>query len=125
MVSAIFVVVPFVLARHNPAFRSMQGIAIYFMEIINLLVVFWLFYFMSEIDLIGQGKIGRALTVIISGLIIYSIRSTFICLGNLEIIYFTGIGTWLDQPIVVSVFRTIVLILLTIGIIDLAKLYKE
>ena len=125
IVGAIFAVIPFILARNNPEFRTTEGIVIYFLGIINLLVIFWLLYLISEIDLITQGRIGRALTFIILGLIIYATKSTFICLGSLEILFFTQIGDWLNQPLVLSILRSVVLILLTVGIIDLAKLYKD
>jgi len=125
VISAIFAVVPFVLARNNPAFRTMQGIAIYFLGIFNLLVILWLFYLISEIDLFVQGKIGRALTFIILGLTVYAGKSAFICLGSLELPFFKEIGSFLNQPIVLSILRSVVLILLTIGLIDLAKLYKK
>lgn len=68
MVSALFLAVPFVLARNSSAFYTTKGIAIYFLEILNLLVIFWLFYLISEIDLFVQGKIGKALTFVIIGI---------------------------------------------------------
>lgn len=123
--SAIFAVVPFVLARNNPAFRTVQGIAIYFLGIFNLLVIFWLLYLISEIGLFVQGKIGRALGLIIFGLLVFATKSAFICLGSLELPFFNEIGSFLNQPIVSSILRSVFLILLTIGVVDLARLYKK
>ncbi len=125
IISALFVVIPFVLARNNPAFRTIKGISLYFLEILNLLVIYWLFYLISEIDLFMQGKIGKALTFIIFGLIIFAIQSTFVCMGSLQISFFKEIGSFLIQPIVLGILRTIILIFLVIGIVNLVKLYKK
>ena len=125
IVSALLTIIPFVLARNNPAFLTIKGIAIYFLEILNLLVIVSLFYLVSEIDLFMQGKIGKALTFIVIGLIIFAIQSTFICMGNLQIPFFKDVGAFLLQPIVLSLLRTIILILLITGIVNLVKLYKK
>jgi hypothetical protein len=98
---------------------------IYFLEIFNLLVICWLFYLISEIDLIKQGKIGKSLIFIVSGLIIFAVQATFVCMGDLEIPFFKEIGNFLIQPIVLSVLQTIILILLVVGIVNLAKLYRK
>jgi hypothetical protein len=125
IVGALFVTIPFILARSNPAFRTTSGMVIYFLEIFNLLVICWLFYLISEIDLIKQGKIGKSLIFIVSGLIIFAVQATFVCMGDLEIPFFKEIGNFLIQPIVLSVLQTIILILLVVGIVNLAKLYRK
>lgn len=123
--SFIFVVIPFILARDNPAFRTVSGVAIYFLEVFNLLVICWLFYLVSEMDLLTQGKIGKSLSFIISGLIIFAVQSTFVCMASLQMPLFREIGVFLVQPIVLSIIRTIILSLLIIGIVGLAKHYRK
>ncbi len=124
-IGVLFVVVPFVLARNDPAFHTMNGIVIYFLEILNLLVIFWLFYLISDIDLFVQGKIGKSLSFIVFGLIIFAIQSTFVCMASLQIPFFKEVGIFLIQPIMLSIIRTVILILLVTGIVSLAKLYKK
>ena len=125
IVSVLFTVLPFVLARNNPAFRTVKGVVIYFLEIFNLLIIFWLFYLISDIDLFVQGKVGKSLSFIVFGLIIFAIQSTFVCMASLQIPFFANIGVFLIQPIVLSIIRTIVLMFLITGIVSLVKLYKE
>ena len=125
IISALFVTIPFVLARNDPAFRTTSGIVIYFLEVFNLLIICWLFYLISEMDLIKQGKMGKSLVFIVSGLIIFAVQATFVCMGNLEIAFSKEIGSFLIQPIVLSFLQTIILVLLAIGIVNLAKLYKK
>lgn len=124
-ICALFVVVPFILARNDPAFRTTSGIIIYFLEVFNLLVICWLFYLVSEMDLLAQGRIGKSLSFIVFGLIIFAIQSTFVCMASLQMPFFKEIGVFLIQPIVLSIIRTIILTLLIIGIISLAKLYRK
>jgi hypothetical protein len=124
-IGVLFIVVPFILARGNSAFYTFSGIAIYFLEILNLLVIFWLFYLISEMNLIAQGEFGKSLIYIIFGLIIFAVQATFICMGNLEIPFTKEIGNFLIQPLVLSILQTIILILLVLGIVNLAKLYKK
>lgn len=125
IVSVLLAVIPFVLARDNPDFRTAKGIAIYFLEILNLLIIFWLFYLISEIDLFVQGKIGKSLSFIVFGLLIFAVQSTFVCLGSLQIALFKEIGAFLIQPIVLSILRTIILFLLITGITKIVELYKK
>lgn len=123
--SALFIVASLVLAKNNPNFHTMKGEVIYLLEILNLLFIFWLFYLISEINLFVQGKIGKTLTFIVLGLIIFSSKSALVVMESLQIPFIREIGSILTQPVILSIFRTITLFLLIIAIANLVKLYKK
>ncbi len=123
-ISILVIIIPYIFINQSPSFHSTKGLILYFLEVSNLIIILWLFNLISEINLYGQGEIGKSLALIFLGLILFAIQSIVICLGDLQLQYFSSLAVFLAQPIVQSILRTIILLLLNLGILGLVRLYK-
>ncbi len=125
VISVLIIIAPLTFTSQRSLMQSPQNLFLYLLGVSNFLIIIWLFYSFSEINLYKQGKIGRSLTLIFIGLMIYTARSMIVSLGDMQLQSFLGPAAFFVDPLVKSLVRTLTLSFLALGIFDLVKLYKS